>query len=234
MKDIYYIVQDEIFNKINLDVKVKSVNSLSSGTQNIELCYMKWVRVGEYLKDSSDKLWKVTAISSLNVITVKKPTGATDIVLNDSLSVVAPKFLFGTHTSANNELTLKRQKTNNILPLIWLVENIRETEYGKMSSIERDSQLRFFFLDDIDPSNGLNEDFRKNAVSPMIALKDEFLRVINLNPIFKRYVSCDTRTITRFGNEKEKGVFENILNDNLSGVELNITLNIFKNYKCNC
>lgn len=234
MRDIYDLVQEEIFDKINLSVKVVSATALSGGTQNIEFCNSKWVRVGQYVEDSSSKKWKVTAISSLGVVTLKKPTGATDIVAKNTLTLISPKFLFGTHTSANNELTIKRQKTNDVLPLIWLVENIGEVEYGKQSTIERDSSLRLFFLDDIDPSNGLNEDFRKNVVSPMLNLKDEFLRVVNANPIFKEYSSVDIRTITRFGNEKEKGVFENILNDNLSGVELRITLNIYKKNKCNC
>jgi len=234
MRDIYDLVQSEIFDKINTSVKVVSASALTSGNQNIEFCNNKWVRVGQYVKDSSDKLWKVISISSLGVVTLKKPTGATNITSKDVLYVITPKFLFGTHTSANNELTLKRQKTNDILPLIWLIENIGEVEYGKQSVIERDSSLRLFFLDDIDPSNGLNEDFRKNVVSPMLNLKDEFLNVVSNNPIFKEYSSVDIRTITRFGNEKEKGVFENILNDNLSGVELRITLNIYKKNKCNC
>ena len=234
MRDIFDLVQEEILNKINLNIKVVSVGALTSGIQIVSFCSNKWIRVGQYLTDSSDKLWKITAIDTNGEVSIKKPTGATNPSVRDVFEVVEPKFLFGTHRSANNEYTLKQRKTNDLLPLIWLVENIRETEYGKGSTFERDSNLRFFFLDDIDPNNELNEDFRKNVVSPMLGLKDEFLRVIKSNPIFGNYKSVDIRTITRFGNEKESGVFENILNDNLSGVELGITLNIYRNRKCNC
>jgi hypothetical protein len=234
MRDIYDLVQDEIFNKININIEVINASILTNGVQIVSFCSNKWLRVGQFLTDSNNKQWKIILIDSNGNVSIKKPQGATGVKSLDVLKVISPKFLFGTHISANNEYTLKQRKTNDLLPLIWLVENIREKEYGRDSSIERDSNLRFFFLDDIDPKNQLNEDFRKNAVTPMLALKDEFLNVIQNNSIFVPYTSVDIRTITRFGNEKESGAFENILNDNLSGVELNITLNVYRNNKCNC
>jgi hypothetical protein len=228
MKDIYDIVQDEIFNKINCVVKINSVTALSGGTQTISLCFNKWVRVGHYLTDSSDKQWLIQSITN-NSIVVKKPTGATDLVLHQELELKNPKFLFGTRFSANMEY-LKAKG----LPLIWLIETIRETEYNYGSSIERSSQLRFFLLDENNPKQYINDDYRKNVVTPMYGLKDEFLRVINSNTLFKGYESVEVRPITRFGNENEKGYAGNILDDNLSGIELSITLDIYRRKNCNC
>ena len=91
-----------------------------------------------------------------------------------------------------------------------------------------------FFLDDNNPEQFNNVDYRQKVVSPMIALKDEFLLVIQKNVLFEDYGSCRTRPITRFGNEDEKGSFENILDENLSGVELRITLPINKSGNCKC
>jgi hypothetical protein len=228
MKDIYDIVQDEIFNKLNCFVKINSITALSGGTQTISLCINKWVRVGHYLTDNSDKKWLIQSITN-NSIVVKKPTGATDLVLHQELELKNPKFLFGTRFSANMEYLKSKG-----LPLIWLVETISETEYNYGSSIERSSKLRFFLLDENNPKQYINDDYRKNVVTPMYGLKDEFLRVINKNTLFKGYESVEVRPITRFGNENEKGYTGNILDDNLSGLELNITLDIFRRKNCNC
>ena len=64
MKDIYDIVQDEIFSKLNNEVKIVSASSLSGGTQTIVLCVQKWVRVGTYLKDVSNKNWLIQSITN--------------------------------------------------------------------------------------------------------------------------------------------------------------------------
>jgi len=175
MRDIYDIVKDEIFDNINTEVKVLRVISVVGTTQKIEVCNNKWVRVGQYMTDSSNKQWKVIE-----------------------------------------------------------VENIGEEEYDQTSNIERRSDIRVFFLDDNNPEQFDNVDYRQKVVSPMIALKDEFLRVINSNVLFENYGSCRTRPITRFGNEDEKGSIENILDENLSGVELRITLPINKSGNCKC
>lgn len=233
MIDIYDIVKNEIFSNINLDVKV--IDVVATGVTNVvTLCNNKWIRVGQYLTDSSDRLWQITSIASNGDVSLKKPTGASDLSKRDILTVKSPKFLFGTHISANNEYTLRGNDNRVKLPLIWLVESIQETEYGIMSSKERDSQIRLYFLDDNNPTQYLNEDFRLNVVSPMIALKDEVIRVIQNNRLFDILENWQTRPITRFGNENEKGYFENILSDNLSGVELVITLPIFKTGSCKC
>lgn len=233
MVDIYDIVKDQIFANIDLTVKVNEV--VATGVTNVvTLCNNKWIRVGQYLTDADSRLWLITSIASNGDVSVTKPSGAIDLIKRQTLTIKAPKFLFGTHTSANNEYTLRGQDNRVKLPLVWLVESISESEYGIRQSKERDSQIRLYFLDDNDPSQYLNEDFRLNVVSPMIALKDEIIRVIQNNLLFDVLDDWRTRPVTRFGNENEKGVFENILSDNLSGVELVITLPIFKSGSCLC
>lgn len=234
MRDIYELFQTEIVDKINCIVEVKNVTPLTNGSQNITLCNNKWLRVNQYLTDLNGFAWLVTNISNEEIITVKKPSGATDIVYLQKLTVKQPKFLFGSMTTANNEYLLRGLDNRQKLPLIWLVENITEKEYGRESSIERDSNFRVYLLDDNNPNQMLADDFRNEVVYPMIALKDEVVKAIQKNRIFKRYDSIDTRPFTRFGNENEKGVFQNILDDNLSGVELKINLSIYKDKKCIC
>ena len=235
MRDIYDIVQEEIFNKIDVNVTVESVTSLSNNRQILTLCRNKWARVGNYLTDIDNKQWKIESIAENGDITVIKPTGATNIVKRNVLSLKNPIYLFGTQITANNEYLMKGNDVRTKLPIVWLVESIREQEFTFKSQTERKSDVKFYFLDDNNPKQYLSKDYRKNVVTPMIGLKDEVIRVINTNLVFDDIDSYNTRPITRFGNEDEKGYFANILDENLSGVELTITLPILKSgNNCKC
>lgn len=234
MRDIYDIVKDDIISAMDNTVKIVSADAVSGGTQDIILCDNKWIRVGQYLTDADSKKWKINSIGNDGIVNVTKPTGATDLVKRQVLTLRSPQFLFGTHYSANNEYVLKGNDNRVKLPLIWLVETIRETEFDRTKSLERKSDLRLYFLDDNNPKQYLNADYRANVVTPMLGLKDEFIKVVQSNVLFDLLGDWQIRPITRFGNEDEKGSFENILDDNLSGVELTISLPIFKNKNCNC
>jgi hypothetical protein len=234
MIDIYDIVEDEILSNIDSTVEITAIVSASGGVTVVTLCKNKWIRVGQVITDSLSKQWLITSIAANGNVTLTDPASPTALVKRQVLTIKSPKYLFGTHWSANNEYTLRGQDSRVKLPLVWLVENIREEEFDERSSIERNSQLRFYFLDDNNPSQYLNADYRLNVVTPMIGLKDAFIQAIKDNLLFDDYGSVSTRNLTRFGNENEKGYFENILDENLSGVELVITLPIFKRGSCNC
>jgi len=57
---------------------------------------------------------------------------------------------------------------------------------------------------------------------------------INRDKRFKRVLDTQRITFARFGVEKDNGMFQNILDANLSGVELRITLKKFKENCVNC
>jgi hypothetical protein len=119
------------------------------------------------------------------------------------------------------------------LPLVWLVESVTEEEYGVRSNLERKSSIRVLFLDNNNPKQYQTNDYRLNVVSPMIGLKDAFIKAVLGNTLFNDLESWNTRPFTRLGVESDKGFEANILDENLSGVELSITLPIRKtNCKC--
>jgi hypothetical protein len=61
----------------------------------------------------------------------------------------------------------------------------------------------------------------------------EFIKQIENNRNFQTIDQYDIVTFSRFGVERENGMFQNVLDANLSGVELRITLTKFKeNCKC--
>ena len=123
--------KEEIFDNINTEVKVLRVISVVGTTQKIEVCNNKWVRIGQYMTDSSNKQWKVIDIDNNGYISLTKPTGANNIVKRNILNVKSPIWLFGSSTSANNEYLQKGYDSRTKLPIIWLVENIGEEEYDQ-------------------------------------------------------------------------------------------------------
>jgi len=232
MTDIFDIVKDEIIDKIDLTVKVISVSNVGS-VFTIELCDNKWVRVNQYLNDGTHN-WLITAINSNGIITATKPTGATNITKRQILTIKTPTFLAGTKIAVNNEWLDLDNDMRNKLPLIWLLESIEEQEFGIKSSIERKSKIRVLFLDDNNPKQYLIKDYRKNVVSPMLGLKDGFNDAINKNLIFDYIESWSSKPFTRFGTENENGYLKNILDADLSGVQQDITLPIYKRKECKC
>ena len=65
----------------------------------------------------------------------------------------------------------------------------------------------------------------------MQKLMMEFFKVVDKNRMYEAVENYRYKTFSRFGVEQENGVFENILDANLSGVALELTLT---RYKINC
>jgi hypothetical protein len=114
-----------------------------------------------------------------------------------------------------------------------MLELMSETIYGRGSTLERDMELQLFFLDETDPAQYYTAEHRKQVVEPMQQLMIEFIETINRLKEFKTVDDYRIRTFSRFGTESEQGVLENVLDANLSGLRLDLTLSKYKeNCKC--
>jgi hypothetical protein len=142
-------------------------------------------------------------------------------------------YLTGTRLAANQEWTMASSDLRNKLPLVWLLETINERFYGPGSPVERESELRIYFLNETNIAEFYTEDHRTNVVQPMTQLAQAFVSVIQNDPQFGTIDNYQIRTFSRFGVETQKGVVQNILDANLSGVELQITVPVYKTYRCN-
>ena len=67
----------------------------------------------------------------------------------------------------------------------------------------------------------------------MSRLAQLFMKVIDEDLTFESIDDYELITFSRFGVETERGMFENILDANLSGVELRLTLGKYKG-NCHC
>lgn len=191
-------------------------------------CDTKWARLGKMMFNSSGDEFLITAIEP-NEWIVGEGNGSMEPIMFLS----NPYGLTGTKMVANIEWTKSSNNLMSKTPLIWLLETIRFTEFGKDQPLEFQSDLRLFFLDETNVAQYMTKDHRNNVVQPMNQLIDEFVRTINSNRKFKRILDTERITFSRFGVERDNGVFQNVLDANLSGVELRFTLTKFKE-NCIC
>jgi hypothetical protein len=144
-----------------------------------------------------------------------------------------PFEIVGTKIFTNIEWTKADRNLLNKTPLIWLLENHTEKVYGDEASLERDIRMKVLFLDETDITNYSTSDHREQVVEPMLSLQEEFVKVINNKPIYKRLKDFNRDTFSRFGTETENGMLKNILDANLSGIIIDFSVSKFKE-PCKC
>lgn len=195
------------------------------------VCNTKWARVGKVVKDAEDKEYLITELVTDEYLVATPLIGETNL----SGLIYLPELFFitGTKRSTNTEWTIADANLSNKLPLVWLLEVISETGFGKMSAVEKEMDLRLFFLDETDPSQYYTADHREQVVKPMQKLMLEFIKVVENERTYKQVENYRFKTFSRFGVENDKGMLQNILDANLSGVSLEVTLSRYK-LKCKC
>lgn len=196
------------------------------------VCKTKWARVGKTILNASDEAYKIKELQEDEWI-IGDPVDPTSPPLEGTLYLADPFYISGTKMATNREWTISDSNMSNKTPLAWLLELIRIQKFGRESALEFNTSLRLFFLDETDITNYYTKDHRDNVVEPMSKLADEFLKVIQEDRQFETIEDYELITFSRFGVETDRGMFENILDANLSGVELRVDLKRFKiNCKC--
>lgn len=190
----------------------------------------KWARKGKVVLDASNRPFKLIEVVTDEYV-VADPIGHTNY-LNGVFYIDKPFFITGTKLATNREWTLASNDLKDKTPIIWLLEIISETGYGKGSSVERDIDTKLFFLDETDPAQYYTKDHREQVVKPMQKLMSSFLNVVSNDRMYKPIENYRYKTFSRFGVETDAGVTENILDANLSGVALEISLTRYKEKYC--
>jgi len=216
---------------------VSQIDNTTDGVYNASedrtyICDTKWMRVGKIVTDSSDNKFRITELVDDSYI-VTKPLDESSPALDGLITIPEPFFISGTKMATNREWTISTSKMSEKTPLSWLLEMIRISKKGRESAIDFETELRLFFLDETDVRNYYTADHRENVVHPMSKLAKAFLDAVAYNRSFQTIEEFDLITFSRFGVEVDEGMFENILDANLSGVELRVNLVKFKeNCKC--
>lgn len=217
----------QLFDQINPEL----TGAYDSNTSRFVTCNTKWARKGKIVTDDLENKYSIVEVVTDEYITLSpighqnEPTNV--IYLNE------PFWITGTKLATNSEWTKAEKNLMKKTPLIWLLEVIRLRRYGRDSVIEFESDLRLFFLDETNVSQYYTADHRENVVYPMERLCDEFIKVVEANRNYQTIENYDIITFSRFGVERDNGMFQNVLDANLSGVELRVTLTKYKeNCKC--
>jgi len=224
-QELSHIIQDIVSQ---MDCTTEGV--FNSDLGHTDTCKTKWARKGKTVLDSDGNVFKIEDVSTDEFILASNKDS---INLNGTIYLNQPVFIHGTKLATNLEWT---KMSNNVLsktPIIWLLGSLNFKQYGRESVLDIESAVRIFFLDETDVVNFKTNDHIENVVYPMEAMAEEFISTINKNRQFKTVESWEIIEFTRFGVEQENGYFQNILDANLSGVELRITLTKYKqNCKC--
>jgi hypothetical protein len=190
-----------------------------------ETCRTKYARSGKSVKDADDIEHIITEVEVDNYIKAGEVTGL--------IYLPQPYYISGTRLAANREWTIAESDLMKKTPLIWLLHDIRYFQYGRESVYDWESELRIFFLDETDILDYYTADHISNVVEPMAELCRLFIETVNKNRGYKTIDTYEITNFTRFGVEEQSGMVRNILDANLSGVELSITLTKYKeNCKC--
>ena len=209
-----------VISEMIIIVKVDSFTDNSDGTFNITSCNPQYLNSCSYFTvDGNDYfVQEFDGEESLKI----KGTPALD---NDFV-IPPPLFIADTPMGANNNLIGKVADISR-LPFIWLLEDF-PTNYDLSSSVSVQSRVRLFFMNTNKESEWLEGTHRSECIEPMTNLCNELL--INI----KKKVSgkLDKFTIKnriRFGRYQDnKGHDQKIIDENLSGVELDLEVPIKK------
>ena len=229
MRDIADIVENEIVAKMNNIINVKQISG-----NDITTCGVKWARVGATVTDSLDNEYQITEVDKTTKVITVNPLGAY-VFTGKTLILNKPYFFTGTPRATNtewNEFSIDRRDKS---PFIWLVEPTSETDLtDEDSSIERDSNLRIAYIDVNDTDNWLTKDIHEDLLQPLYNMRTEFLKTIRRNPLFEGVSGSTVQNLTRFGTQNKSGSEQNIIGENLSGLDSRLTLSIRETDDCNC
>lgn len=145
-----------------------------------------------------------------------------------------PFFFHGTPLLTETELK-KRPVLSDKTPMVYLMEPfITKHDYSDFTSIDRRCKFTLCFLTQADIPDWLTDDFYHNSIHPMYKLAQDFWEIIrNSNLFYNAKQLDDTIFHTKFGiNIRELGTKKLYFSENLSGVSMDIYLEIYAVDNC--
>ena len=207
-----------------------SVDNLD-GTQTISVCDALYAQVGFQFTIGPDT-YTIIAVDQENETITVSP--AVPLIVATSFSLYAPYFFHGTPIETSTELDQNKEASTKT-PMVYLLENFSE-EFNEDEElvVERESRVRLFFLTQANFAEWTTDNFYDFAIVPMRRLMENFFEQVRTNRRFDTLEQSFTATNhIRFGVYiSNRGVEKSLFVDNLSGVEMEITLTILKDNLC--
>ena len=229
MREIVDIIES-IVSGLSFTTKIKTVTDNGNGTYTLGVCCTYHVQPFCNVTINAVS-YRVTDIVNNESITIE--SGAAPLV-GEVVEISAPKYFHGTRPATNEELA-EIVNVSDKLPFVYLFEVISESfSNDEEERIERESTLRLFFLGGANFDDWYTDDHYKYAIVPMRNLVFKFIDAINND--MATFADFDDYTLI---NHAKFGVFTDnnghtnrFFNEDLSGVEMRVTLPVLKNIAC--
>jgi hypothetical protein len=168
-------------------------------------------------------------------ITIK---GNLNLVGEVTITSTPPFYFHGTIINTSKDVVRIRDGHDKY-PMVYLYEPISERYFNSESPIEYEVEVRLFFLDLNDFKNWKTDEHYLYSINPMRYLALEFINRLNKDRCTVNQVeNYKLTSYANIGTEiLETGVIKSIFANNLSGVELILTIQVLKSSsckKCNC
>ena len=237
MTDIYYLVRDEIVAKLDRKLTIEAVTI--TATTGVGICKsVKWARESKTVTDATARVYSIISVDyDTNTIELTNILDAFDapIAPVGPLTLELPTFFIGTPLRTNNEWRDFSSNEMNKTPFIWMLEPTSEEIQGFKSSIERVSDIHLVVLDSNNSQQWQTGDVHDNRLQAIYNLVEEIRKAIALNVAYfdNSAETVKIKNFTRFGSESAQGFDANIIDADLTGVEMRFTLSVIKQ-ACKC
>lgn len=228
------IFETEIFDKIDLSLKVTKVIEAGATNVKFEVCDNKWLRKGIYFYDEYNNTWQIGGIDPITgYFNSTPPAEGATLVKNQNLTIQKPSLLIGTPMSVNEEeskriaATVRKQR-----PLIWLKETITGTRLERNGAKYKQFDFIFYALDQIENPDWVWSDRHNNAVFPMSQLAAAVVDVVDKRGPVELVGSSSFKEFNIYGRENQIGIVDLILEAMLGGLEYRITVQVSKEKCC--
>lgn len=220
-------ILEDFFNSLTYSSTVSNIIDNSDGTFTFNTCKTFHARVKSIVTIGGND-YTVTAFNNnvnITVTAAPAPVGVT-------YTIAHPFYFHDTPTSHN--ITLANTDKSAKYPMIWVREVIKDTFDNDISStIERNSNLRLYFLDNSNLEDWNTDEHYAEITNPMLNLFEEFKIHVNNYKFFGRPDDFEVTYHNRFGQyEDKKGHVKQFFNDNLSGIEIIFALPIKNTLLC--
>jgi len=227
------IIKD-LVEQIEATFTINSAIDNGNGTFTLNTDCTYWLTIGDIVEINAIK-YKVVSFIINESITIKPiTTGGLPVV--STFDVIKPNYIHGTLKMAQNEVDAVLDKTM-LVPFVYLFEIIRDRKNtDDESMIERETELRIFFLNSANTSDWLTEDHYENVIDPLQQMVNLFIKNIKNNKLFTDVLDYECTPLINVSEQGNQEV--SVFDCNLSGIELRlfaqIRVDLGCELKCKC
>ena len=225
-----YLLKDFFENALDLSGEVLS--AIYDGTNTvITACDIFHLREQMSVLIDGSPYVVISVDQDLNTFTV-----AGDLSASVGFVVSNPFYFWGTPLQAQTELS--NTAPADKYPFVYLKEIIKERNFDQFASLERESDVRIFFLDEMNKQDWHTAELYSNVLVGLNKLVDAVILQLRADTrFFTESTTFERINHSDFGLKivTNQGHIEALFADNLSGVEFVFTLSVRSCCACdNC